>query len=96
MEDGFEFVSEEYFQQRGISRMQAVQVVQSAESRYFPLSRREGRDRLMFVGFAQGRIDLLEAGVELAIADGQDKIFHVNKARKYFQKLYNEEMQVHD
>ncbi len=73
----------------GISRLEAMQVIESAESEYFPLSRFEENDRLMFVGFSDTSICLLEVGVEF-LPENKELIFHANKARKYFVNLYKE------
>ena len=87
-EDTLEF-NDGSLQRHGISRLEAMQVVEADESEYFPLSPNEGNDRVMFVGFAHAEVRLLEVGVEF-LADGRERIFHAGKARRYFVNLYNQ------
>lgn len=91
MEDDFQF-NDDSLERHKITRLEAIQVVESDESEYFPLSRRHGNDRLMFVGFPHAKDVLLEIGVEF-LPNGKDVIFHANKARKYFANLYSERKQ---
>jgi len=84
---GFEF-HDENLRKHGISRLEALQVVESYQSEYFPLSRHKSNDRLMFVGFSHTSMCFLEVGVEF-LPDGREKIFHANKARKYFIDAFN-------
>lgn len=86
MAERFEY-NDNSLQGHGISRIEALQVVESLESEYFQLSRNQGADRLMFVGYSQISIGLLEVGVEF-LPDGRERIFHANKARKFFIQLY--------
>ena len=60
---------------------------------YFPLSRHNNNDRLMFVGFSQICVRLLEVGVEFLPSD-KVRIFHANKARRYFVNLYNKRKRI--
>lgn len=53
------------------------------------LSKRDGNPRVMFVGFSSRSATLLEVGVEFLPAE-RERIFHANKARTFFQRLYNE------
>jgi hypothetical protein len=85
---GFRF-HDKNLQKHGISRLAAVQVIESSQSEYFPLTTFEDNDRLMFVGFSKKSSYLLEIGVEF-LPNGEEKIFHGNKARKYFVKAYND------
>jgi hypothetical protein len=87
MKNGFHF-NEESLKRHKITRLEAVQIVESEESEYFPLTRYLGNDRLMFVGFSSDGAVLMEVGVEF-LADGEEMIFHANKARRYFVNLYN-------
>lgn len=87
MDSGFQF-NDESLKRHRISRQEALQVLESEDSEYFPLSCRNDNDRLMFVGFACGGSILLEVGVEF-LPQAEERIFHANKARKYFVQLYN-------
>jgi hypothetical protein len=86
MDRPFEF-NDNSLCRHGISRIEAVEVVENEQSEYFPLSRQSGNDRLMFVGYSAGSSTLLEVGVEFLPGD-KERIFHANKDRKYFQNLF--------
>ncbi len=87
MNDIFQF-NDDSLERHEIHRQDAIELIESERSVFFPLSRRNGNDRLMFVGFIHGRAVLLEIGVEF-LPNGIERIFHANKARKNFVHLYN-------
>ena len=88
MQDDFEF-NDESLHRHGISRLEAIQVMKSDYVECFPLSYFHGNSRAMFVGFSETRIYLLEVGIEF-LPNGKEKIFHANKARKFFTKAFEE------
>jgi hypothetical protein len=77
----------------GISRLEALQVIEAEGSEYFPLSPRNDNDRIMFVGFSYAGTRLLEVGVAF-LPGNRERIFHANRARRHFVNMYNQRKRI--